>query len=85
MESARKTAKETPAPENSEIKRQPLEREIHEAIGLRAINGVTVNVSGDTAHLTGRVDTESQKSAAELAARSVPGVKQVRSSIEVQF
>lgn len=85
MESARKTAKETPAPEDSELRRQQLEREIHEAIGLRAIDGVTVNVLGDTAHLTGRVDTESQKSAAELAARSVPGVKQVRSSIEIQF
>jgi hypothetical protein len=83
IESARKPSERTQGPEDSELKRQKIELQIQEAIRLRAISGVTVYLVGDTAHLKGRVDTESQKSAAEKAARSVPGVKEVRSSIEI--
>ena len=83
IESARKPSERTQGPEHSELKRQKIELQIQEAIRLRAISGVTVYFTGDTAHLKGRVDTESQKSVAEKAARSVPGVKEVRSSIEI--
>ena len=85
VESARKPAKPTQDAEDSELKRQKIELQIHEAIRRRAIAGVTVSFVGDTAHLKGRVDTESQKSAAEKAARAIAGVKEVRSSIEVSF
>jgi hypothetical protein len=85
IESARKPSKPTQDAQDSELKRQKIELQIHEAIRRRAIAGVTVSFVGDTAHLKGRVDTESQKSAAEKAARTIPGVKKVRSSIEVSF
>jgi hypothetical protein len=85
IESTGKPRDSTQGAEDSELKRRKIEVQIHEAIRLRAISGVTVHFVGDTAHLEGRVDTESQKSAAEKAARSVPGVKEVRSSIEVNF
>jgi BON domain len=84
IETARKP-RATQAAEDSELKRQKIEFQIHEAIRLRAISGVTVYFVPDTAHLKGRVDTASQKSAAEKAARSIRGVKEVRSSIEVNF
>ena len=79
------TSDPTQAAEDSELKRQKIEFQINEAIRLRAISGVTVYFVPDTAHLKGRVDTASQKSAAEKAARSIRGVKEVRSSIEVNF
>jgi hypothetical protein len=85
MESARKLSEQTHAPAHSELKRRQIELQIDKAIRLRAIAGVSVYFAGDTAHLKGRVDTETQKSAAEKAARSVPGVKDVRSSIEIEF
>lgn len=85
IESAKKLSKPTQDVEDSELKRQKIELKIHEAIRRRAITGVTVSFVGGKAHLKGRVDTEGQKSAAEKAARSIPGVKQVRSSIEVNF
>ena len=85
IETARKPRDPTQAAEDSELKRQKVEFQIHEAIRLRAISGVTVYFVPDTAHLKGRVDTASQKSAAEKAARSIRGVKEVRSSIEVNF
>ena len=85
IETARKPRDPTQAAEDSELKRQKIEFQIHEAIRLRAISGVTVYFVPDTAHLKGRVDTASQKSAAEKAARSIRGVKEVRSSIEVNF
>ena len=85
IESANKLSKQTHAPEDSELKRRKIELQIDEAIRLRAITGVTVYFVGDTAHLKGRVATETQKSAAEKAARGVPGVKDVRSSIEIEF
>jgi hypothetical protein len=85
IETARKPRDPTQAAEDSELKRQKIEFQIHEAIRLRAISGVTVYFVHDTAHLQGRVDTASQKSAAEKAARSIRGVNEVRSSIEVNF
>jgi hypothetical protein len=66
-----------------ELKRQKMELQIDRAIRLRAITGVTVKFMEDKAYLKGQVDTESQKSAAEKAARSVPGVKQVSNSIKI--
>jgi hypothetical protein len=85
IESVREPPNPTQAAEDSELKRQKIEFQIHEAIRLRAISGVTVDFVRDTAHLKGRVDTASQKSAAEKAAQSIRGVKKVRSSIEVNF
>jgi hypothetical protein len=66
------------------LKRQKLELQIEKAIRRRAIAGVSVDFVGDTAHLKGRVATENQKAAAEKAARGVPGVKKLRSSIEIR-
>jgi osmotically-inducible protein OsmY len=85
IESGRKPPERTQGPEDSELKRQKLQLQIQEAIHLRAIDGVTVYFVGDTAHLKGRVATERQKSVAENAARGVPGVKEIRSSIEINF
>jgi hypothetical protein len=85
IESAKKLSERTHAPDDSELKRRKIEHQIDQAIRLRAITGVRVYFVGDTAHLKGRVATETQKSAAEKAARSVPGVKDIRSSIEIEL
>lgn len=83
IESATKPRARTQASEDSGLKRQNIELQIHHAIHLRAITGVTVYFIGNTAYLDGRVETGNQKSAAEKAARTVPGVKAVHNSIEV--
>ena len=57
--------------------------EVHKAIANRAIRGVEVQVIDGTVVLEGRVATESQKIAAAQAARSVPGVKNIRDQIIV--
>jgi type II secretory pathway predicted ATPase ExeA len=64
---------------------EKLEFEIHKAIHNRAIRGVEVSVRDGTAYLTGQVATEKQKLAAAQAARSVPGVKEVRDQVIVNF
>jgi hypothetical protein len=79
-----KTRARMDASENLELKRQKVERQVRNAIFLRAIEGVTVSVLEDTAYLEGHVETEAQRSAAEKAARSVPEIKQLRSSIQVR-
>jgi BON domain/Nuclease-related domain len=81
IEAARKS--NVQASEDSELKRQKIELQIRRAIHRRAITGVTVSFIGDTAYLKGEVETEKQKSAAEKAARSVPGVKGIRNSIDI--
>ena len=60
-----------------------LELEIYKAIYNRAIRGVEVSVVDGTAYLAGRVETDKQKLVAAQAARSVPGVKDVRDEIIV--
>ncbi len=67
------------------VSAEKLELEIQKAIHNRAIRGVDVSVRDGTAHLTGRVATERQKLAAAQAARSVPGVKEVRNQLIVSF
>jgi general secretion pathway protein A len=62
---------------------EKLEFEIYKAINNRAIRGVEVSVRDGTAYLTGHVATERQKLAAAQAARSVPGVKEVRDQVIV--
>jgi len=62
---------------------EKLEFEIYKAIHNRAIRGVEVSVRDGTVYLTGQVATEKQKLAAAQAARSVPGVKDVRDQIAV--
>ena len=84
-DSAKKLSEEAQAFEKSGLKREKLVLQIDKAIRLRAISGVTVHIVEDTAHLEGRVATESQKAAAEKAARGVPGVKDIRSSIKIDF
>ncbi len=66
---------------DSEIRRKKIELEINKAIRNRAIAGVEVSFMKGTAYLEGQVETETQKSAAEQAARGVAEVKEVRSSI----
>lgn len=70
-------------PSASELRRKRLEHEIEQAIQNRAIEGVSVSVIGDTVFLRGEVHTERQKLAAEDVARSVNGVREVRSLISV--
>jgi BON domain len=62
---------------------EKLEFEIYKAIHNRAIRGVEVSVVDGTAYLAGRVETDKQKLVAAQAARSVPGVKDVRDEIIV--
>jgi general secretion pathway protein A len=64
---------------------EQLEFEIYKAIYNRAIKGVEVSVRDGTAYLAGRVATENQKLAAAQAASRVPGVKEVRDQIVVEF
>jgi len=68
---------------DADIERQRLQLEIYKAIDNRAITGVEVSVIGRMTYLGGRVETERQKLAAEEAARSVPGVTEVRNRIAV--
>jgi osmotically-inducible protein OsmY len=60
---------------------QGLRLQIIQAIRNRAITGVEVSVIDQTAYLDGHVETETQKFAAERAARDVPGVEYVRNRI----
>ena len=53
------------------------------AIQNRAIGGVQVSISDNVVRLEGRVATERQRHAAEMAAASVPGVRAVRNRIAV--
>jgi hypothetical protein len=62
-----------------------LEFEIYKAIQNRAIRTVNVSVTDGTAYLTGQVATERQKLVALQAARSVPGVKEVRDQVIVDY
>jgi hypothetical protein len=62
-----------------------VEDQIDRAIHRRAVDGVYVAFVNDTAYLTGAVLSEKQKAAAEEAARKVPGVKRVQSSISVKW
>ena len=70
-------------PDNVAPTAEQLEFEIYKAIYNRAIRGVEVSVRDGTVYLAGRVATEQQKLAAAQAARSVPGVKEVRDQIIV--
>jgi osmotically-inducible protein OsmY len=83
VESAQKSPDRSQDSQDAKINRQKIELQIRHAIRLRAITGVTVNFTGHRAYLNGQVHTESQRSAAEKAARSVSGVKEVRNSIVV--
>jgi type II secretory pathway predicted ATPase ExeA len=62
---------------------EKLEFEIYKAIHNRAIRSVEVSIKDGIVYLTGRVATERQKLAAARAARSVPGVKEVRDQVIV--
>ncbi len=76
-------ATRTQAPKDSELTRNEVESQIHKAVLDRGVAGVTVFFFGGTAYLQGQVETESQKSAAGQAARSIPEVKEIRNWIEV--
>lgn len=58
---------------------------VSKAISARAISGVKVSYVESTLYLEGEVKTQSQRLAAEQAARNIPGVKMIRSSIRVQW
>jgi general secretion pathway protein A len=68
---------------NAAVAAEKLEFAIYKAIHNRAIRGVEVSVRDGTVYLTGQVASEKQKLAAAQAARSVPGVNEVRDQIEV--
>jgi hypothetical protein len=68
-----------------EIKRKAIEDRIDTAIRNRAVAGVKVSFVDDTAYLDGEVISHNQKAAAERAARAIPEVKRVRSSISVMW
>ena len=73
------------APNDSAIQKKKIELAINHAIQNRAINGVNVSFVDGTVYLDGEVATETQKSMAERAARSVPDVKYVRNRLDVKF
>jgi general secretion pathway protein A len=70
-------------PPTAEQERQRIQLEVYKAINTRAITGVDVSVVNGIAYLDGRVDTESQRLAAERSARAVPDVRHVRNRIVV--
>jgi general secretion pathway protein A len=70
-------------PPTAEQERQRIQLEVYKAINTRAITGVDVSVVNGIAYLDGRVDTESQKLAAERSARAVPDIRHVRNRIVV--
>src|SRR5262245_17456163 len=79
----RKQTQQTQPFSDAPVTAEKLEFEILKAIYNRAIRGVEVSVRDGTDFLTGQVATEKQKLAAALAARSVPGVKEVRDQVTV--
>jgi len=58
---------------------------VSKAISARAISGVKVFYVKSILYLEGEVKTQSQRLAAEQAARNVSGVKEIRSSIRVEW
>jgi hypothetical protein len=70
---------------STEAWRKAVEYRIDTAIRNRAVGGVTVSFVDETAYLGGEVISHNQKAAAERAARAVPEVKRVRSSISVMW
>lgn len=89
---AAEAKKATPAPQKAapsshgfvrETATNDLETEVFMAIQNRAIGGVRVSISDNIVRLDGRVATERQRHAAEMAAASVPGVRAVRNRIAV--
>jgi hypothetical protein len=70
---------------STEVRRKAIEDRIDTAIRNRAVGGVKVSFVDDTAYLAGEVISHNQKAAAERAARAVPEVKRVRSSISVMW
>jgi hypothetical protein len=68
-----------------EVRRKTIENRIDTAIRNRAVTGVKVSFVDETAYLAGEVISHNQKAAAERAARAIPEVKQVRSSIAVMW
>ena len=77
--------KAAPAPRGfvRETATNDIETEVFMAIQNRAIGGVQVSISDNVVRLEGRVATERQRHAAEMAAASVPGVRAVRNRIAV--
>ena len=71
-------------PSPGELRRKRVEHEVEQAIQNRAIEGVNVSVIGRTVYLTGQVETERQRAAAEQAARGIPEVGNIRSSISIR-
>jgi general secretion pathway protein A len=82
---AAEAKKATPAPRGfvRETATNDLETDVFMAIQNRAIGGVRVSISDNIVRLDGRVATERQRHAAEMAAASVPGVRAVRNRIAV--
>jgi hypothetical protein len=72
-------------PPSTEVQRKAIEDRIDTAIRNRAVGGVKVSFIDDTAYLAGEVISHNQKAAAERAARAIPEVKRVRSSISVMW
>jgi general secretion pathway protein A len=82
-ETAAKRPGETPGGVGQIPANDRLRIDVNKAIANRAIRGIEVQVIDGTVVLEGRVATESQKNAAAKAARSVPGVKNIRDQIIV--
>lgn len=67
----------------SEQKQKEIENQIQQAIARRGITGVSVSFIGDTVFLKGTVQSEDERFAAELAARSFPEVTHIHNGIWV--
>jgi hypothetical protein len=68
-----------------EVERKRVQKQIYDAIANRGVDGVAVAFVNGTVFLAGQVQTASQKAAAEEAARQIPEVKDIRSSISVRW
>jgi len=76
---------EAPGARSLDVSTINIVKRVSKAISARAISGVEVSYVKPILYLRGEVKTQSQRLAAEHAARNVPGVKQIRSSIRVEW
>jgi hypothetical protein len=70
---------------SAEAGTKQMERRVSKAIADRAISGVYVTVEHRTAYLQGKVQTQTQRLIAERAARSIPGLGEVKNLIGVEW
>jgi osmotically-inducible protein OsmY len=69
----------------AEGRAKQLQQRVSRAISNRAITGVDVTIDQTTAYLQGTVQTETQRLIAERTAQGIPGLKEIKNSIRVEW